>query len=193
LAKSSAEELEHHWQRGPEREGPQSGPCAVGFEPASGDLLVYGMAAFGIALLIIGLGSGRSLLAMAAMGPLALSFWNYPLIDKSAPQLATRADGLFVERLGLIPWAEIADLELKQTAVRNMLLARLVVTLHRPFADIALRPHHTASWKRWMMRNWSLHKSKDDADRVVIDLHPLTGTPQTLLEKARSFLPRSKR
>lgn len=162
---------------------------AVGFDRSSGDLLVYGMAMVGAVLLVSGIGSGNTMLTAATLLPLALAFRNYPLIDRSAPQLGANGQGLFVERLGFISWAEIADLDLQQTSVRNMLLARLIVTLHRPLNETAIQPHAVPVWKRFMMKNWRHRKVPDGGCQLILDLHPLTEQAEDVMARLCRFLP----
>ena len=148
------------------------------------------MLVVGAVLLVSGIGSGNTMLTAAALLPLALAFRNYPLIDRSAPQLGANGQGLFVERLGFISWAEIADLNLQQTSVRNMLLDRLIVTLHRPLEDAAVRPHAVPLWKRFMMKNWRHGRSPDGQSCLIIDLHPLTERAESVIDRLSAFLPR---
>ena len=84
-------------------------PFTVGFNRSQSESIVYGSLILGILFAVIGIVGNLPLLALAALAPLAIAFWHYPMIEKGKPQLGANEDGLYVERIGFIDWAAAAD------------------------------------------------------------------------------------
>lgn len=82
-------------------------PFTVGFNRSQSESIVYGSLILGILFAVIGIVGNLPLLALAALAPLAIAFWHYPMIEKGKPQLGANEDGLYVERIGFIDWAAI--------------------------------------------------------------------------------------
>ncbi|WP_346899503.1 hypothetical protein [uncultured Roseibium sp.] len=162
-------------------------PFAVGFDRSSGEPMVYGGLFMGGLLVVASIAGDMPVMALLALAPLAVAFWHYPMLDRRVPQLGANADGLFVERIGFIDWASIRKFELRRTAVRNIQLARLEVSLTRPLADAVSGPEIFPVWKKVMMRNWSARREADGTDTLVIRLDTLDANPEQVLDRVRSF------
>jgi hypothetical protein len=162
-------------------------PFAIGFNRSNGEPLVYGGLFVGAFLVIASIVTNMPELALIALAPLAVAFWHYPMLDRRVPQIGANADGFFVERIGFIDWASVRNFELRRTAVRNIQLARLEVTLTRPLADAIAGPQIFPVWKKVMMRNWSVRREADGTDTLVIQLHTLSADPEQVLDQLRAF------
>ncbi|WP_346910434.1 hypothetical protein [uncultured Roseibium sp.] len=162
-------------------------PFAIGFNRSNGDPMVYGGLFVGAFLVIASIVADMPELALIALAPLAVAFWHYPMLDRRVPQLGANADGFFVERIGFIDWASIRKLELRRTAVRNIQLASLEVSLTRSLADAVTGPQIFPVWKKVMMRNWSTRREADGTDTLVIRLHTLSADPEQVLAQLRTF------
>lgn len=165
--------------------GPQ--PFAVGFRRSSGEALVYGGLLAGAGLLIPGIAFGHQLLSAFAIVPLLVAFWHYPMIDRGYPQLGASAEGLFVERIGFIDWASIRSLELRRTAVRNIELITLAVSLTRPVEEAVSKPQAFPLWKSIMMRNWSARAQPDGNALLLVRLDTLAGSAEDILSRLRTY------
>lgn len=168
-----------------EDEGPR--PFAIGFDKASGDSLVFGGVLVGALFVFISFSLNQPFLAVGALIPLGVAFWHYPMIDRRTPQFGASSDGLFVDRLGFIDWAEIAKFELQHSSVRNIRLVRLEVSLHRPLKDTAIKRQVFPLWKSVMTRCWSLRRDEDGSEKLVVQLHLLTKDPDQVLARLRAF------
>lgn len=169
--------------------GLRAEPFAVGFRKSDGEALVYGTLLLGAILVITGIFAAMPLISAAALVPLSIAFWHYPMLDKSVPQLGANKDGLFVERLGFIDWGAISALSVNRSSVRSIQLAHLDITLTRPVKDALAKPQTFPFWKRLMMRNWTVQANLEAADRIRIQLHPLNADPGDVVARIKAFRP----
>jgi len=162
-------------------------PFAIGFERTNGPGIVFGSIILGIALLVIGLVTGQGLLAIAAIAPLGVAFWHYPMIEKGKPQLGANEDGLFVERIGFIDWGSIRMIDLSKTSVRNIELVKLNVLLNRSLDTAIAKKQQFPFWKKVMMRNWTISQREHGRSLLAIDLHTLTDDADEVLKRIRAY------
>ncbi|MDJ0932373.1 hypothetical protein [Breoghania sp.] len=114
-----------------------------------------------------------------------MSFHYFPLVETKRPQLGTNDDGLFVSGIGFIAWAEIARLELFNSAVRQIRLSTLIITLHRPLEEVVAKPEKVAWWRLLMARAY--HRKGKTTLRVP--LHSLRGAPDEILMRLQAYRP----
>ncbi len=169
-----------------EPEGPR--PFAIGFNRSSGEALVYGSLVLGGILVLVGTVAHLPYLAAAALVPLVIAFWHYPMAEKGQPQLGANADGLFVERIGFLDWAAVKDVTLSETAVRSIRLVYLEISLFQPLPEAVAKPQSFPLWKQVMMRNWSVYRQTNGTDLIKVQLHPLTNDPEQIVHRLRNFL-----
>ncbi len=162
-------------------------PFAIGFDRSSGDAMVFGGLFLGAVMVVVSIAADMPVMALIALAPLAVAFWHYPMLDRRVPQIGANADGFFVERIGFIDWASIRKFELHRTAVRNIQLARLEVSLTRPLADAVSGPQIFPVWKKVMMRSWKTRREADGTDTLVIQLHTLAADPEQILDRLRAY------
>ncbi|MTI42693.1 hypothetical protein JM93_02903 [Roseibium hamelinense] len=162
-------------------------PFAIGFEKSNGEAMVYGSLVLGVIFLGASFAAGIPLLALAAIVPLGISFWHYPMIEKKQPQLGANNEGLFVERIGFIDWGAIRSLDLKTTSVRNIELTSLNILLNRSLEASIAKKQGFPFWKRIMMKNWKRHQREHGRDMISIQLHTLTKKPEDILDSITAF------
>lgn len=168
--------------------GSKAEPFAVGFRKSDGEALVYGTVFLGVIFLVVGIVAGMPLLSAGALVPLAISFWHYPMIDRSVPQLGANKDGLFVERLGFLDWGAVKSLDLTRTSVRSIQLVHLNIHLTRPVAEAKAKPQAFPVWKQVMMRNWRIETDKTGAETLRVQLNTLNADPDDILARIKDFL-----
>jgi hypothetical protein len=162
-------------------------PFTVGFNRSQSEGLVYGSLLLGLLFAAIGIAGGMPLLTVAALAPLAIAYWHYPMIERGKPQLGANEEGLYVERIGFIDWAAIRMTDVKRTSVRNIELVRLDVLLTRPLDDALTRSQSFPIWKKFMMRNWKRTPREHGRELIAINLHTLAADPDEILERIRAF------
>lgn len=172
-----------------ELETPGPRPFAVGYKKASGEAIVYGGLLFGLGFVVLGLFGDIKPLALLAVVPLVIAFCNYPLIDSKQPQLGANDDGLFVERVGFIDWANIRAMELSRTAVRSIELVTLEIDLTRPLAEAVRKRQVFPLWKTVMVRNWRMRRNPDGTDHLAVRLNTLTGDADEILSRLKAYRP----
>lgn len=166
-----------------EETGPK--PFAVGYRKGSGEGLVYGgLVAAAIGAVAFATGSAAGFLGLSLIG-LMTTFYFYPLVETGRPQLGANDDGLFIEGIGFIDWAEIADLELFRTSVRTIVMANLIVTLTRPLEDAVVKPERLATWRRVTSRCYK----RQSPVLIEIPLHPLRGDADEVFARLRAYRP----
>ena len=180
-----AGDVANPWETENQTRGPQ--PFATSYVKSKGEPLVYGGLVMAVFFIVASVASGAPEYAASALVPLAVAFWFYPMIDTRHPQLGANGDGLFVERIGFINWASISSFGIFETSVRNIALRRLQVTLNCPLAEAVAKPQKVPFWKMAMSRNWSRHTLENGAERIDIELHPLRGTPEDILNRVRAY------
>jgi hypothetical protein len=163
-------------------------PFAVGFNRSQSESIVYGSLVLGILFAVIGAVGSLPLLALAALAPLGIAYWHYPMIEKGIPQLGANEDGLYVERIGFIDWAAIGTADIKRTSVRSIELVRLDVLLTRSLEDAVEKAQTVPVWKKFMMRNWKRTRREHGQDLIAINLHTLAADPEEILSRIRAFM-----
>ena len=68
-------------------------PFTVGFNRSQSESIVYGSLILGILFAVIGIVGNLPLLALAALAPLAIAFWHYPMIEKASHSSAPTKTG----------------------------------------------------------------------------------------------------
>lgn len=162
-------------------------PFAIGFDKSSSDGLVYGSAILGGIFVVISIAAQLPPMALAALLPLVVAFWHYPMADRRTPQLGANAEGLFVERIGFIDWAAVRRFDLARTSVRNIRLVTLEVSLNRPLQESVIRPQLFPLWKSVMIRSWKVRHQENGDDTLLIQLHPLTNDPEEIVNRLQAF------
>lgn len=162
-------------------------PFAIGFDKSSSEGLVYGSAILGGIFVVVSIAANLPLMALAALLPLAVAFWHYPMVERRTPQVGASAEGLFVERIGFIDWAAVRRFELVRTSVRNIRLVTLEVSLNRSLPESVAKPQLFPLWKSVMMRSWKIRHQENGNDTLLIQLHPLTNDSDEVINRLRAF------
>ncbi|POF34825.1 hypothetical protein [Roseibium marinum] len=159
----------------------------VSFNRSQSEVIVYGCLLLGVLFAAIGLFTGIYLLALAAVAPIAMAYWHYPMIERGKPQLGANEEGLYVERIGFIDWTAIRMTDVKRKTVRNIEQARLDVLLTRPLDNALTRAQAFPFWKKYMKRNWKRSRREHGRELIAIDLHTLAADPDEILNRIRAF------
>lgn len=166
---------------------PEAEPFAVGYNRSSGEAIVYGGVFMAVACTALAALFKMPILNILAIVPFGVGLWHLPMIEKQVPQLGANKDGLFVERIGFLNWADIKAIGLSSTAVRTMELTTLEITLSRPLEEAIAKPQAFPFWKKLMIRNWQTRKLSDGDVLVCVQLHTLKANPSDVLQKLRAF------
>ncbi|WP_298813685.1 hypothetical protein [uncultured Roseibium sp.] len=162
-------------------------PFAIGYNRSQGEGLVYGCVLLGLMMAVVGVVAGLPLLSLAALLPLGIAFWHYPMVEKGQPQLGANEDGLFVDRIGFINWAAVSEIDIKRTSVRNIILVRLEILLNCPLGEAINKDQALPPWKNLMLRNWRRVRSETNCDAVIVNLHTLAADPDEIFQRLRRY------
>lgn len=156
---------------------------AAGYARNGGDALVYG----GVFLIILGVIAavinGEAGFLVLSLAGLAGSFYFYPTADHKAPQLAASSRGLYVDRIGTLPWRAIRRVRLRRQALRTMRLAYLTVEIDGPLEKAVIEAVELPLPFRLMTRNWRRLR-----DGLEIRLHTLDRPPEEIHAAIERFL-----
>ncbi|WP_152503005.1 hypothetical protein [Labrenzia sp. THAF82] len=162
-------------------------PFAIGYNRSQGEGLVYGCMLLGLIMVVVGIAADLPLLSLAALVPLGIAYWHYPMVEKGHPQLGANEDGLFVERIGFINWAAVHEIDIKRTSVRNIILVRLEIQLNCPLKEAIKKDQALPPWKKLMLRNWRCRRNETDRDTVIVNLHTLAADPDEIFQRIRRY------
>lgn len=162
-------------------------PFAIGYNRSQGEGLVYGCMLLGLIMVVVGIAAGLPLLSLAALVPLGIAYWHYPMVEKGHPQLGANEDGLFVERIGFINWAAVHEIDIKRTSVRNIILVCLEIQLNCPLKEAIKKDQALPPWKKLMLRNWRCRRNETDRDTVIVNLHTLAADPDEIFQRIRRY------
>ncbi len=104
---------------------------------------IYVMTAIAVALFVAGVVKGLPLLAVVALLPAAVAYYNLPLIEGGRPRLGSGQYGLFIEGLGLVSWRAIDSVTTVETVMRGVTSRELHIALRKPLAEALL-----VDWRR---------------------------------------------
>ena len=166
-------------------EGARPRPFATGYRSGTGEGPVYGGLVAAVLTGFLAAYWGEPRLYVLTVLALILSFYFFPLVEIRRPQLGANDDGLFIAGIGFIAWAEIAHLELFNSAVRQIRLSTLIVTLHRPLEEAVAKPESTAWYRALMTRAYTRKGDKC----LKVPLHPMKGTPEEIFGRLQAYLP----
>lgn len=154
-----------------------AGPFAVGYKPHQGDMMVFG----GGALTIFGVvGSFVHATPLgfiaSAIGTLSAVYF-VPTMDVKSPQLGANQDGLFIGKVGVLPWSAVRSMHVQYRALRTMRLATLIVQTDGKVAD-ALERSDGTFWGKLTATN-----ARVSGDTVRVHLHTLALAPQDIEQR----------
>ena len=164
----------------PEPGGPGGGgngarrPAAftVGYRPHSGDLMVYGGGALTfVGFLAMVVNAEPAFLIASIVGTLSALYFH-PTLNLRTPQIGADVEGLYVARIGIIPWSEIAEMRVEHRALRTMRLATLIVRTARPLKQAVAKPERVPLMERFTAQNARVY-----GNTIKASLHTLNAPP----------------
>ncbi|MBJ3778296.1 hypothetical protein [Acuticoccus mangrovi] len=153
------------------RTGKPSG-FATGYKPHAGDMMVYGGGALTLIGVLAMVVRVEPLYLLASLVGTGSAFYFSPTVDMKSPQVGGNAEGIFIARVGVIPWARVAKMRVEHRVLRSIPLATLIVTPDRPLAEAVSQPDRVPLLRRVMAR--PVHVRRDE---VRVDLHALAMDP----------------
>ncbi|MEM8551014.1 MAG: hypothetical protein AAGF45_01430 [Pseudomonadota bacterium] len=171
----------------PERPGGGSGgegpkAFAVGYKAHSGDMMVYGGGALTLIGVLAAVLNGAPSFLLASLAGSLSALYFYPTLDVRTPQLGANIEGLYVARIGVIPWSEIKQIHVHHHALRTMHLATLIVTTARPLSEAVSIKETLSPVQRVTARN-----VKVKGNTIRVSLHTLALPPQSIERRLRTL------
>lgn len=171
---------------GEERGTPRA--FAVGYRAHSGDLMVYGGGALTLIGVLATVVQGTPVYLLASIVGTLSALYFQPTIDLKTPQLGANQQGLYLARIGFMPWEEIAEIRVERRALRTMNLATLIVRTAHPLAQSVTEPDRVPFLARFTSRNARV--SRDGTIRAP--LHPLAMNPDVIETRLRALYAASR-
>lgn len=169
---------------GGEGEGEPDGPraFAVGYKPHGGDLMVYGGGAMTLVGVLATLVNGQPGFLLASLVGSLSALYFQPTMDLKSPQLGANRSGIYVARLGFIPWSEVAEIRVEHKALRTMRLATLVIGTVRPLREAVTEPDRVP-----FIRRFTAHNARISGGKVRVPLHTLSMNPEVVEARLRNL------
>ena len=163
---------------------PAGGPraFAVGYKPHGGDLMVYGGGAMTVVGVLATVVNGQPGFLLASIVGSLSALYFQPTMDLKSPQLGANRSGLYVARVGFIPWSEITEIHVEHRALRTMRLATLVVGTARPLKEAVSEPDRVPPMRRLMSRN-----ARVSGGKLRVPLHTLAMNPDVIEARLREL------
>lgn len=155
----------------------------VGYRPHTGDMMVYGggvVTLVGVLATVVNAAPG--FLVVSIVGSLT-AFYFHPTLDLRAPQLGADTEGLYVARIGLIPWSEVAEMHVERRALRTMHLSTLVIRTVRPPRKAVSVPETVPVSRRLTAR-----PGRISGGTIRVDLHPLSLDADAIERRLRALM-----
>lgn len=114
----------------------------IGYNQEEVHFPIYAMTALAVALLLAGVFKGIPILAVVALLPAAVAYYNLPLLESGRPRIGSGQYGLFIEGLGLISWRAVESIETLELVERTGTSLDLIIALKKPVPEALL-----ADWR----------------------------------------------
>lgn len=163
-------------------------PFAIGYKAHNGDLMVYGGGALtliGVLATVVNVNPAFLLASLVGSGS---AFYFHPTLDLKTPQLGASREALYIARVGIIPWSEIAEISVQHRALRTVSLATLMVRTARPWREAVSQRDRIGLLGRITARNTRVVS----ADTVHVPLHTLAMNPEVVESRLRTLYEASR-
>jgi len=141
----------------------------IGYDQEDIHFPIYAMTAFAVLLVLGGVLKGVPLLAVIAILPAAVAYYNLPLIESGRPRIGSGQYGLFIEGLGLVSWRAVDSIETIELVERGGTTHDLIINLKKPVSEALLADWRSRPLLRRPMRlPWRL-ESKTEI-RIPLDV-----------------------
>ncbi|MEO1105269.1 MAG: hypothetical protein AAFW98_16310 [Pseudomonadota bacterium] len=164
---------------GPSR-GPQS--FAVGYRPHTGDMMVYGGGVLTLIGVLATVVQGSPIFLLASIAGSVSAFYFAPTLDLRSPQLGADAGGLFIARVGVIPWDAVREIRVEKRALRTMHLATLYLRTDGPVYEVVVHADPVTPLQRVSARN-----ARVSGDTVRVSLHTLALSAEAIEIRLRAL------
>lgn len=159
----------------PPQEPPQNRAFATGYKRHSGDMMVYGGGVLTLIGVIVSVLNGHPGPLLASLVGSASAYFYHPTLDTQRAQLGANDDGLFVARVGFIPWSAVRDVRVERRALRTLHLAHLTVLTEGPVGEAVSVPDVVPVAERFTTRN-----ARVSGDTIRVELHTLAMAPDVI-------------
>jgi hypothetical protein len=164
------------------------GGYSVAYGREETEFPVYLLAVLSAVLLAAGLVTGSMLWLVLGVIAAAITYYNFPLLEKSRPTLGANEYGVFVQGFGLIRWRAIDRIDLVAIADRFDINYDLQIALNMTVTSALVADWRKQPFYRSLMRiPWSMTPS--NVVRINIDPfnHPPDEIHRTLMRMWRHY------
>ncbi|MEP0707005.1 hypothetical protein [Parvibaculum sp.] len=168
--------------------GQAAGPdfLTAQYSKEKGESIVYsGVLAAG-ALVLFGVPRAPVLAILAALAALAVAMYHWPYVTRERKALSVTPAGIYLDRLGLLPWNAISDVQIVNRYVRMIRNAELRISLRRPLETAVENAPVTGIVRRYMYRCWT----KLSPQEIAVKLSTLDAKPEAVEAAVRQHLHR---
>ncbi|MEM8665052.1 MAG: hypothetical protein AAGF49_13150 [Pseudomonadota bacterium] len=161
---------------------PEPRSFAVGYRPHTGDMMVYGGGVLTLVGVLATVVQGSPVFLLASIAGSLSALYFYPTLDLRAPQLGADVHGLFIARVGVIPWEAVQEIQVQRRTLRTMALATLIVRTDGPVREAVAVADTVPLAKRLTARNATVA-----GNTVRVALHPLALSVEAIEMRLRAL------
>ena len=141
-----------------------------------GEGIVYGGFLIAAGLVLFAVPQAPVIGLAAALVSAGVALYHWPFVGKDRRALAVSPAGIAIDRLGVVPWNAIADVNIVDRYVRMIRNADLHISLRRPLATAIENAPRVSLFQRYMFRCWSAASPQE----VVVRLSTLDTPPEAV-------------
>ena len=159
----------------------------VQYARQKGESIVYSGVLIAGALDLFGVPRAPVIALVAALVSAGVAIYHWPYVAKDRMAFAVTPAGINIDRLGLLPWNAIADVEIVDRYVRMIRNAELRIALKRPFDTAVENAPNVGPVRRLMYRCWSIASPQE----ISVKLSTLDTLPETVEAAIRPHIHRN--
>lgn len=158
----------------------------VQYAKQASESIVYSGILVAGALVIFGMPRAPILAFLAALFSLGVALYHWPFVARDRRALVVSPAGLRLDRLGLLPWNAISDVEIVDHYLRSLRNAELRITLRRPLNTAVEDAPAVGLFRRYMYRCWKA----TGPQQISVGLSTLDRKPEAIEAAVRQHIHR---
>ncbi len=132
---------------------------ATRFHPRSGELFVYGSFFCGALSFFLFFQTGNLVIVPFSLCCFFATFYFQPFLDTESAQIGADTSGIYVRKLGHIPWSVIEAFRVQRIAVRNVERAALQIKLKDDWQSALDCLNQISIYDRFTYKIWKKRKN----------------------------------
>ncbi|ABS62407.1 hypothetical protein Plav_0784 [Parvibaculum lavamentivorans DS-1] len=159
----------------------------VHYSKPKGESIVYSAVLAAGALIVFGMVRAPIFSSVGALLAVGVALYHWPYVARDRRALVVSPAGVTLDRLGLLPWNAISDVEIVDRYVRMIRNAELRISLRRPLNTAVDNAASVGIVRRYMYRCWKSIGPQE----IAVRLSTLDAKPEIIEAAVRQHIHRS--